>query len=311
MLPKYLPDNWTGAFFMLTIVFVLSSFLDNIAAALIGGAMAHTLFRGKVHIGYLAAIVAASNAGGSGSVVGDTTTTMMWISGIAPLDVIHAYAAAGAALIVLGIPAAILQQKHSPIIKDPSPGTRIDWGRVAVVAAVLVAAIATNVTVNLRFTALADHFPFIGAAVALALLLTAPVRKPEWHLLPGAIRGALFLLALVTCASLMPVETLPAASWETAFGLGAVSAVFDNIPLTALAINQGGYDWGVLAYTVGFGGSMIWFGSSAGVAISNMYPEAKSVGAWVRSGWFVTVAYIVGFFAMLLTVGWHPHAPLK
>jgi Na+/H+ antiporter NhaD/arsenite permease-like protein len=53
----------------------LSSFLDNIAAALIGGAMAHQLFRAKVHIGYLAAIVAASNAGGSFSVVGDTTTT--------------------------------------------------------------------------------------------------------------------------------------------------------------------------------------------------------------------------------------------
>ncbi|MGH8700036.1 MAG: hypothetical protein ACREVR_02515, partial [Burkholderiales bacterium] len=77
VLPKYLPGDWKGAFVLLAMVFVLSSFLDNIAAALIGGAMAHTVFRGKVHIGYLAAIVAASNAGGSGSVVGDTTTTMM------------------------------------------------------------------------------------------------------------------------------------------------------------------------------------------------------------------------------------------
>ena len=67
-LPKYLPADWKGAFVLLAMVFVLSSFLDNIAAALIGGAMAHTVFRGKVHIGYLAAIVAASNAGGSGSV---------------------------------------------------------------------------------------------------------------------------------------------------------------------------------------------------------------------------------------------------
>ena len=30
-------------------------------------------------------------------------------------------------------------------------------------------------------------------------------------------------------------------------GLGFVSAVFDNIPLTALALKQGGYDWGMLA----------------------------------------------------------------
>ena len=76
-LPKILPDDWKGGFFLLVIVFVLSSFLDNIAAALIGGTMASAVFQRKVHIGYLAAIVAASNAGGSGSVVGDTTTTSM------------------------------------------------------------------------------------------------------------------------------------------------------------------------------------------------------------------------------------------
>ncbi|MGZ8196918.1 MAG: citrate transporter, partial [Burkholderiales bacterium] len=82
VLPRFLPDDWKGAFVLLVMIFVLSSFLDNIAAALIGGTMARHVFRGKVHIGYLAAIVAASNAGGSGSVVGDTTTTMMWIDGV-------------------------------------------------------------------------------------------------------------------------------------------------------------------------------------------------------------------------------------
>ena len=104
----------------------------------------------------------------------------------------------------------------------------------------------------------------------------------------------------------MPVERLPAASWPSAFGLGFLSSVFDNIPLTALALKQGGYDWGMLAYAVGFGGSMIWFGSSAGVAISNMYPEAKSVGRWVLNGWHVAVAYVIGFMVMLAVTGWNP-----
>ena len=84
-MPAFLPDDWKGGLVLLLVVFVLSAFLDNIAAALIGGTMARHVFRGKVHIGYLAAIVAASNAGGAGSVVGDTTTTMMWIDGISPL----------------------------------------------------------------------------------------------------------------------------------------------------------------------------------------------------------------------------------
>jgi Na+/H+ antiporter NhaD/arsenite permease-like protein len=120
------------------------------------------------------------------------------------------------------------------------------------------------------------------------------------------VKGSCFLLALVLSATMMPVERLPVASWHTAFGLGFLSSVFDNIPLTALAIKQGGYDWGMLAYTVGFGGSMIWFGSSAGVAISNMYPEAKNAGRWLYHGWHVTVAYVIGFFVLLAVMGWQP-----
>src|SRR5215204_5003420 len=93
-MPAFLPNGWSGSLVLLAIVFVMSGFLDNIAAALIGGTMARHVFRGKVHIGYLAAIVADSNAGGAGSVVGDTTTTMMWIDGVSPLSVLEAYIAA-------------------------------------------------------------------------------------------------------------------------------------------------------------------------------------------------------------------------
>ena len=311
VLPRILPHDWKGAFWLLVIVFVLSSFLDNIAAALIGGAMAHTLFRAKVHIGYLAAIVAASNAGGSGSVVGDTTTTMMWIDGVSPLDVLHAYAGAGVALLVCGIPAAIQQQRYSPILKHEHEYVHVDWPRVGIVLFILATAIAVNVIINVLFPASSDSFPFIGSSVAAAVLISAFVRRPDWEIVPEAIKGSIFLLSLVLCATLMPVERLPGASWQTALGLGFVSAVFDNIPLTALALKQGGYDWGGLAYAVGFGGSMIWFGSSAGVALSNQFPEAKSVGLWLKHGWHVTVAYVIGFGALLIVAGWHPHPPHK
>jgi hypothetical protein len=311
VLPRILPHDWKGAFWLLVIVFVLSSFLDNIAAALIGGAMARTLFRAKVHVGYLAAIVAASNAGGSGSVIGDTTTTMMWIDGVSPLDVFHAYAGAGVALLVCGIPAALQQQRYSPILKHEHEYVHVDLPRVGIVVFILAAAIAINIIINVRFPESSDSFPFIGASVACAVLISAVVRRPDWEIVPETMKGSIFLLSLVLCATLMPVERLPAASWQTAFGLGFVSAVFDNIPLTALALKQGGYDWGVLAYAVGFGGSMIWFGSSAGVALSNSYPESKSVILWLKHGWHVTVAYVVGFGALLLIAGWYPHAPHK
>src|SRR5882762_873040 len=309
VLPRYLPDDWKGGFVLLWMIFVLSSFLDNIAAALIGGTIARTVFRGKVHIGYLAAIVAASNAGGSGSVVGDTTTTMMWIDGVDPLDVFEAYVAASVALVVCGIPAAMQQQRHSPILHHEHENIHVDWTRLGIVFFILVVAIVTNVTMNVKFPEISDHFPFIGASVVIALLLSVPLRRPDWEVLPESFKGSIFLLSLVLSATMMPVEKLPAASWHTAMGLGFVSAVFDNIPLTALALKQGGYDWGYLAYAVGFGGSMIWFGSSAGVALTNMYPEGKSVGRWVRQGWPVAAAYVIGFFVMLAIIGWHPDPP--
>lgn len=305
-MPAFLPDDWKGGLLLLAVVFVLSAFLDNIAAALIGGTMARHVFRGRVHIGFLAAVVAAANAGGAGSVVGDTTTTMMWIDGISPLIVAEAFLPAVIAFAIFSIPAAILQHRYSPIVKDAPRGIRIEWTRVLIVATILAAAILANVVANIRFPYLLDAIPVIGLAVWVVILATAPLRRPDWEVMPETLKGTIFLLALVTCASLMPVEELPVASWQTALGLGFLSAVFDNIPLTALALKQGGYDWGFLAYAVGFGGSMIWFGSSAGVALSNMYPEAKSVGLWLRHGWYIPIAYVIAFFAMLGALGWQP-----
>ena len=311
VLPRYLPDDWKGCFALLLAVFVLSAFLDNIAAAMIGGAVAHTVFRGKVHVGYLAGIVAASNAGGAGSVVGDTTTTMMWIAGVHPLEVLEAFIASGVAVVVCGIPAAMQQQAYSPIQKNQDANAHVDGVRVGIVITILAAAVTANVVINTRFNDIADLFPFLGAAVWLAILGCAALRRPNWGVLGGALKGSIFLLSLVLCASMMPVEHLPAASWQTALGLGFVSAIFDNIPLTALALKQGGYDWGFLAFAVGFGGSMIWFGSSAGVALSSMYPQARSVGQWLRHGWHVPLAYVAGYFVMLALIGFHPGSTLK
>lgn len=295
LLPRVLPHDWRGPLLLLALVFVLSSFLDNIAAAMIGGAVAAHVFRRRVHVGYLAAIVAASNAGGAGSVVGDTTTTMMWIDGVHAVDVLHAYVGSLVAFAVFGAFAARQQQRHQPIEVQAPPGARLHSKPLLAVALILLGAIAAN---------LALDFP--AAGVWVAILVCALFVRTDWRVVVSSLRGTTFLLSLVFCASLVPVAELPPASWHTALGLGVVSAVFDNIPLTKLALEQGGYDWDYLAYAVGFGGSMIWFGSSAGVALCNLFPEGRSVGAWLRAGWHVAFAYLAGFFALLALLGWHP-----
>ena len=304
-LPNLLPDGFAGSVALLGVIFVLAAFLDNIAAAVLGGVMARHLYQGRVTVAFIAALVASSNAGGAGSVIGDTTTTIMWLKGVSALTVIPAYVAAVPAFVILALFGARAQNRHQPILANDEPGHLLEWRRIWIVAFILLAA----VTANVLATSLSDGeetAPWLGMALWAAILLTSVVARPDWSVTRDGAKGAVFLVSLVAAASLMPLKGLPEPSWQTAFGLGVLSSVFDNIPLTVLALRQGGYDWALLSFAVGFGGSMVWFGSSAGVAITNLYPEGRSVIRWLKEGWFVPLAYVVGFFVMLLLTGWDP-----
>ena len=304
-LPSLLPDDWTGGAALLAVVFVLSAFLDNIAASVLGGVMARHLYSGRVTVGFLAAIVASANAGGAGSVIGDTTTTIMWLKGISPIAVLPAYLAAIPAFLVIAPFAAIAQHRYQACLATDQPGHPLEWRRIGIVLFILLCAVAANILAN-SLSDGEEHAPWLGLALWAAILVTSLIGKPDWAVLRHGTKGAVFLAALVASASLMPLRGLPEPSWQSAFGLGLLSSVFDNIPLTALALRQGGYDWALLAFAVGFGGSMVWFGSSAGVALTNMYPEGRSVARWIKEGWYIPLAYLVGFSIMLLALGWNP-----
>ncbi len=300
-----LPGGWGAGMLLLVGVAVASTFIDNIAAAILGGVVAKKLYKGNVSVGYLVAIVAASNAGGAGSPVGDTTTTMMWIGGVPPWELARAFLAAGIVVAFSGLIAARAQHRLNPI-RDLPAGYEIDVARLGIVCLIIVGAIASNILIQ---------FPAVG--VWVAILLGGLIRPIPWEEARSVSKGTIFLLSLVFSASLMPVNSLPSPSWHSSIGLGYLSAVFDNIPLTALALFQGKYDWGLLAFTVGYGGSMIWFGSSAGVAICNRFPEAKDTLRWIKEGWHVAVAYILGVAVYVGLIGWdewdlkqHPTHPL-
>jgi Na+/H+ antiporter NhaD/arsenite permease-like protein len=226
---------------------------------------------------------------------------MMWISGVGALELLPAFIGAFAAFVVFAPFAAVAQQRQSPINRGGSSSRRVDWVRASTVFVILGVVVAANVIANAYFPDHEDFVPVLGVALWAAVLATAPLRAPEWRVLGEAAKGASFLVVLVALASLMPVDRLPEATVLSTLGLGFLSAVFDNIPLTALALNQGGYDWPLLAFAVGFGGSMTWFGSSAGVALTSLFPEGRSVAKWIRFGWFVPVSYVVGFIALWLT----------
>jgi hypothetical protein len=54
-------------------------------------------------------------------------------------------------LLIFAIPAALQQERHSPIVKHARRGLSIDWARVFIVAAMLIVALVANVVTNLHF----------------------------------------------------------------------------------------------------------------------------------------------------------------
>ena len=128
----------------------------------------------------------------------------MWIAGVSALDVLHAFVASIFAFAFFAWFGAHQQHKYQVIQKDSVSGIKIDWRRIAVVAMILVGAILSNILYDM---------PALG--VWIALLLGALIIKIPWKEVPGSILGTVFLLCLVMCASMMPVEELPNASWGT------------------------------------------------------------------------------------------------
>jgi hypothetical protein len=65
----------------------------------------------------------------------------------------------------------------------------VDWVRVGIVAFILLVAIGANVSANLWFHEVLDHFPVIGVAVWVAILVERPDPPPDWSLLPATLKG--------------------------------------------------------------------------------------------------------------------------
>ncbi len=295
LLPKYLPSGLLGSMILLFMIFALSTFLDNIAAAMIGCTIAAAIFKGKVHIGFVAAICAAANAGGAGSVVGDTTTTLIWIYGKDPLVLAHAFLPAIVAIVIVAFFAGLQQKKYAAICTEIPDDVKVDKKKLLVVFLILAGAIFFNYTFEL---------PAIG--IWLAILIGLFITKINLKVAVDSYDSTVFLVALVFCAELVPIESVPDASILSTLAIGFVSAVFNNIPLTQLCLIKGGYDWPLISYAVGFGGSMIWFGSSAGVAVCDKFPKARSFMNWLRYGWHIPFAFVIGFGVYLLVLGWDP-----
>ena len=126
--------------------------------------------------------------------IGDTTTTIMWLAGASPLTLLSAFVPAVAAFIVFGVLGAIDQHRRAPIMRHASTELEIDWGRVVVVLVILIAILGTNIGTNLYAPGLEKVVPTLGLAVRISILLALVARRPDWRLLRQRPRGCCFFL---------------------------------------------------------------------------------------------------------------------
>lgn len=303
------------------ITFFLSSVLDNLTTTLIMIQIGRKIYTHKqAFLIYVAAVVIAANAGGAFSPLGDVTTIILWLAGkFSALEVIKTGFLPALAIFV--IPHYLLSRKiktHEEVEKAhkiaKADVIRPQWGVVAVCLASFSLPVAAN---------LLGLPPFMGLLTGLAVvwIVADYVNRDAEHGSDAKIISLIqktdiatlkfFIGILLAVGGLGHLGVLDKLS-GTLFGqeatassiiigstvLGLFSAILDNVPLVAAALNVfpdsvTPSQWVLLALTAGTGGSLLIIGSAAGVAAMGQVPEL-SFGKYLK---IATFPAFLGFVA--------------
>jgi Na+/H+ antiporter NhaD/arsenite permease-like protein len=280
------------------VTFFLSSILDNLTTTIVMISLIQRLIaRREDRLLFASLIVIAANAGGAWTVIGDVTTTMLWIGGqISPLKIMGSVFLPSLVNLLLPLAFISLSLRGKTIAAPPK-----DNGVLAVerFERNLMFCLGLGVLVAVPAFKTVTHLPpFMGVLLGLGIVWLAGeivhrdkdehVRRPLSlaHALTRIDMGSIvfFVGILLAVASLEHAGLLSMlAKWlDATIGrqdaivvvLGLLSAVIDNVPL--VAATMGMYDlahyppdsflWEFIAYCAGTGGSILIIGSAAGVA---------------------------------------------
>ena len=309
-------------FWILTVLaFIFSSFLDNLTTTIIFIQIASRFFKGPNLMRTGVAIVIAANAGGAFSPIGDVTTTMLWLAQkFNAFEVFsQVFLPSLSVLLISNLwIGKSMTQNTKDITDNRSIITKSEW--------IIIALCLLSFTFPLVMTTF--HLPpYFGLLLGLGLVWLAVdtfrIRNIRSTKLAMSIEKFFqktdiaslyfFIGILIAIGALRYLGVLDSLS-SIIFGLspshirivignitiGGLSAVFDNIPLTAVAIDIVKTDitafWTLLAYTVGVGGSLFVIGSAPGIIAMTLLKDL-TFGMYIRIGTLpVLVGYIVGIF---------------
>jgi Na+/H+ antiporter NhaD/arsenite permease-like protein len=288
------------AWIIAAVTFCLSPILDNITTAIVMVSLMQKLHaQAEDRLLFAGIIIIAANAGGAWSVIGDVTSSMLWIGGqVTPVPLMSGLflpALANVLVPMVGVHIMLRgkaievparQQIDSNTGSSAFERLLMFWLGLGILGAVPLFKSVTNLP------------PYMGMLFGLGLLwLVGDIvhrGKPALLKQQMTIAHALtridlssivfFIGILLVVATLEHAHILSAlaARLDQLIGqqsliillIGLVSAVIDNVPIVASAMGMysladhpaDSFLWVFLAYCAGTGGSILVIGSAAGVA---------------------------------------------
>lgn len=289
--------------------FVFSSLADNITATLISVSLVLSLkLPIQKTLRFAVLLVFAVNSGGVAMITGDVTTLMIFLEG--KVDIVN--------LLLLSLPSLIAVLALALMLAKPLSGVaqisgktyelqRVDF----VIASVFVATILSTLAFNVLFE-IPPVLTFITGLSVMFLVARAfgedtmndpimdYIRQIEFDtlmfflgilLLVGALKEIQALDSFTQLYEVMP-------PWAANYLMGLLSALVDNVPLTAALlkadVQMNLAEWLTFTYAVGVGGSLLIIGSSAGiVAMSKI--EGLTFSSYLKYMFALLAAYSVGY----------------
>ncbi|MBR0827715.1 sodium:proton antiporter NhaD [Bradyrhizobium manausense] len=318
------------------VAFFLSAVLDNLTTTIVMVSLIQRLLaRRDDRLLFASVIVIAANAGGAWTVIGDVTTTMLWIGGqITPLNIMGAVFLPS--LVNLLVPLAFISFSLQGKTIAPAPKEdRLHGVELLERNLMFYLGLGTLIAVP-AFKTITHLPPFMGVLLGLGIVWLVGelvhrnkdehVRRPLTlaHALTRIDMSAIVffvgILLAVACLDHAGLLTMLARWLEATVGrqdvivilLGLLSAVIDNVPL--VAATMGMYDlahyppdsfiWEFIAYCAGTGGSILIIGSAAGVAAMGLEKieflwYARRIGGLALLGYLAGAGVYVAQYALM------------
>ena len=296
------------------LAFFISPIADNLTTALILSTVLITIEKENRDFLVPGAIniVVAANAGGAWSPFGDITTLMAWTAEKAGfIDFFYLFPASFIGWIVTAWLLSLFVPKDKPHFdaKKEKREKVYQGGNVVMVLGVIT--IVSAVLSHQLF-----HLPAMwGMLFGLSLLKLYSYRmKRKYNTEMNIFKSIskiehdtlLFfvgILAAVGGLHFLGYLDMAAKLYTTAgpdvvnIGVGFLSAIVDNVPVMSAVLKSNpdmGIDqWLLVTLTAGIGGSLISFGSAAGVGVMGKLRGIYTFGAHLKYAWTILIGYML------------------